>query len=126
MGELSTTESAFLERFRRQGLEGNRSRSITGSKGDPLLASHFEQGFRGGTRGVGGGGGEYDTWGPGDDGAGGGSGGAATIGALRDRLAGAEAENKALISRSRRAEEELAAEAGRADKARKKLAQVGC
>lgn len=125
MGELSTTESAFLERSRRQGLEGNRSSSISGSKGDALLASHFEQGFRGGTRGVGGGG-EYDSWGPGHDGAGGGSGGAATISALRDRLAGAEAENKALLSRSRRAEEELTAEAAQADKARKKLAQVTC
>lgn len=117
VGELSTTESAFLERSRRQLLE---SSSMSGRTGDSLLANHFEEGFRDGSRGArSGGNGDGNT----PDGCMG-AGGAATICALRDRLAGVEAENTVLRTRARRAEEERTVEAERADKATKKLAQV--
>lgn len=114
-GELSTTESAFLERSRRlNGPDGS------GRGADSLFGQHFEAGFRDETSVVDGNGG------------GGGSGGGgvgsaahvATIGALRDRLATLEGENAALRTRARRAEEERAAEAARGDRASKKLAQV--
>lgn len=106
-GELSTTESAFLERSRRlNGLDGGSS------GGDPLFGQHFEAGFR-------------DEKSLDGDGSGGGSAAhVATIGALRDRLATLEGENGALRARARRAEEERAAEAARGDRASKKLAQV--
>ena len=115
-GELSTTESAFLERSRRlSGLDGGRD------GGDSLFGQHFETGFRD-ERGV------VDGDGTGDGGGGGGGGGSAahvaTIGALRDRLATLEGENAALRARARRAEEERAAEGARGDRASKKLAQV--
>lgn len=110
-GELSTTESAFLERSRRlNGPDGGRG------GGDPLFGQHFEAGFRDESNGDRDGGGS-----------GAGSGSAAhvaTIGALRDRLATLEGENAALRARARRAEEERAAEAVRGDRAFKKLAQV--
>lgn len=107
-GELSTTESAFLERARRlNGLDGGRG------VGDSLFGQHFEAGLRDERSVVGG------------DGSGGGSAAhVATIGALRDRLATLEGENAALRARARRAEEERAAEGGRGDRASKKLAQV--
>lgn len=119
--ELSTTESAFLERSRRHvGLDGGGA-AASGLRGgdDSLFGNHFEAGFRnesGGVDGNGSGG-----VGRGD---GGGGGHVATIGALRDRLASVEGENAALRARARRAEEERAAEAARGDKASKKLAQV--
>lgn len=113
-GELSTTESAFLERSRRlNGLDGGRG------GGDSLFGQHFEAGFRD-ERSV--------VDGDGSGGGGGAGGGSAahvaTIGALRDRLATLEGENAALRARARRAEEERAAEAARGDRASKKLAQV--
>lgn len=52
-------------------------------------------------------------------------GSAATIDALRQRLASVEAETVALKTRARRADEERAAEAANGEKARKRLAQVG-
>lgn len=113
--ELSTTESAFLERTRRYN--SNLDGSVSLTKGDSLFGDHFEAGFRdrGGDGGNGVGGGVS-----------GGTGQAATIGALRDRLAAVEGENTALRARAHRAEEEQAAEAARADRANKKLAQVSC
>ncbi len=111
-GELSTTESAFLERSRRaSGLDGGGR-----GGGDSMFGHHFEAGFREAS-----GGGGADIGGGGS----GGGGHVATIGVLRDRLATVEGENTALRSRARRAEEERAAEAARGDRACKKLAQVG-
>lgn len=117
-GELSITESAFLERSRRRGsLDGDEDGvGRGGDGGDSLFGHHFEAGFRDESsvtddRGGGGGGG-------------GGGGHIATIGALRDRLSTVEGENAALRARARRAEEERAAEAARGDRASKKLAQV--
>lgn len=112
-GELSTTESAFLERSRRLGLNASPS----GVQGDSLFGDHFEAGFRDGSGSCSGG----NSGGNG----GGESGNVATISALRDRLAIVEGENSALRTRARRAEEERAAEAVRGDRASKKLAQVG-
>lgn len=115
VGELSTTESAFLERSRLLGLEG----SVSGIKSNSLFGDHFEEGFRdgGGRGGENGGGGS----GYGNSSVGG---NVATISALRDRLATVEGENTALRARAHRAEEERATEATRGDKAVKKLAQV--
>lgn len=110
-GELSTTESAFLERSRLlNGLDGGEG------GGDSLFGQHFAAGFRDESSVAGG------DW----MGGGGGSSAAhaATIGALRDRLATLEGENVALRARARRGEEERAAEATRGDRAIKKLAQV--
>lgn len=116
-GELSTTESAFLERSRRQGSLDGSEGGKGGDGGDPLFGHHFEAGFRDEssvTDGRGSGGVD-----------GGGSGGhIATIAVLRDRLATVEGENAALRARARRAEEERAAEAVRGDRASKKLAKV--
>ncbi|CAN0360223.1 unnamed protein product, partial [Ectocarpus sp. 12 AP-2014] len=119
--ELSTTESAFLERSRRHvGLDGGGA-AASGLRGgdDSLFGNHFEAGFRnesGGVDGTGSSGvGRSD---------GGGGGHVATIGALRDRLASVEGENAALRARARRAEEQRAAEAARGDRASKKLAQA--
>lgn len=110
-GELSTTESAFLERSRRaSGLDVGG-----GGGGESMFGHHFEAGFREGS----------SSGGADIGGSGGGGGHVATIGALRDRLATVEGENAALRSRARRAEEERAAEAARGDRACKKLAQVG-
>lgn len=114
-GELSTTESAFLERSRRyHGLDG----SVSGLHGDSLFGGYFDAGFRDGA----GEGGDGSTIG---GGGGGGGGNTATISALRDRLATVEGENAALRARARRAEEERAEEAVRGEKACKKLAKVG-
>lgn len=113
-GELSTTESAFLERSRRyHGLAG----SVSGLNGDSFFGNYFDTGFRDGA-----GGGEGGS----TIGGGGGGGNIATICALRDRLAKVEGENAALRARARRAEEERAEEAIRGEKAIKKLAKVGC
>ncbi|CAM9757468.1 unnamed protein product, partial [Ectocarpus sp. 8 AP-2014] len=119
--ELSTTESAFLERSRRHvGLDGGGA-AATGLRGgdDSLFGNHFEAGFRNESGGVDGSGSSG-----GGRGDGGGGGHVATIGALRDRLASVEGENAALRARARRAEEERAAEAARGDRASKKLAQA--
>ncbi|CAM9417387.1 unnamed protein product [Ectocarpus fasciculatus] len=119
--ELSTTESAFLERSRRHvGLDGGGA-AASGFRGgdDSLFGNHFEAGFRNESGGVDGSGGSG-----GGRGDGGGGGHVATIGALRDRLATVEGENAALRARARRAEEERATEAARGDRASKKLAQA--
>lgn len=119
--ELSTTESAFLERSRRHiGLDGGGA-AASGLRGggDSLFGDHFEAGFLNESGRVDGSGSSG-----GGRGDGGGGGHVATIGALRDRLATVEGENAALRARARRAEEERAAEAARGDRASKKLAQV--
>lgn len=108
--ELSTTESAFLERSRRFNPDG----SVSLTRADSLFGDHFEAGFRERSDGGNGGGGS----------GGGGVGQIATIGALRDRLAVVEGENTALRARAHKAEEERATEAARGDRASKKLAKV--
>ncbi|CAM9178368.1 unnamed protein product [Scytosiphon promiscuus] len=115
MGELSTTESAFLERSRRlDGRGGGVDGDLGGSGGKgSLFGGHFEAGFRDESGGA-----DID----GDGSVRGGH--AATIGALRDRLTTLEGENTALRARARRAEEERSTEAARGDKASKKLAQA--
>lgn len=105
-GELSTSESAFLERSRGLRLEG----STSGLRGDSLFGDHYNAGFRNGGEASGG--------------VASCNGNVATIAALRDRLATVEGENAALRARARRAEEERATEAARGDRASKKLAQV--
>lgn len=114
-GELSTTESAFLERSRRLGSLDGGEGGKGGEGGDSLFGHHFEAGFQDESS-------VSDGRGTGGDGGGGGH--IATIGALRDRLVTLEGENTALRARARRAEEERAAEAARGDRASKKLAQV--
>lgn len=116
MDGLTATESAFLERSRKHG---RGARGPAPGTGSDLFGKDFEDVFngRGDPAGDGSDGG-------GEGGGGGGGGGAATINALRDRLAAVEAENSSLRARSRRAEEERAAEAARGEKAGRRLAQV--
>ncbi|CAM9090655.1 unnamed protein product [Hapterophycus canaliculatus] len=115
IGELSTTESAFLERSRRlTDRDGGMGGEFGARDGETsLFGGHFEAGFRdeSGSANIDGGGSVR-------------GGHAATISALRDRLTTLEGENTALRSRARRAEEERSVEAVRGDRAGKKLAQA--
>lgn len=106
-GELSATESSFLERSRRFDLEGSLCSS--GIRGEPILGGeYFESVFRSG-----GGCGQGE------------SGNVAIITALRDRLNAVEADNAALRKRAQKAEKGQAQEAARGDKATRKLMQAG-
>ncbi|CAM9159969.1 unnamed protein product, partial [Choristocarpus tenellus] len=126
---LSVAEKEFLNRSRRQSIPGGEgeqesSGSLplmpggvpTGGK-DSLFGNHFTTGFLAGGMGKG----EFSVRRAGVSFE---EGGVATIGALRERLSEVEAENKALRARARKAEEERADEAVKAERARKKFAQA--
>lgn len=107
LGKLSASESSFLERSRRFDLEGTVCASEI--RGESILSGdYFESGFRN----------------EGGDGQGE-NGDAAILTALRNRLNAVEVENIALRKRAQKAEEGVAQEAERGDKATKKLMQAG-